>query len=381
MYRLLHFLNLPVDVQEVCVFTAPLFSALTALSAYALASEVRGRGPGLVAASLAAVVPSYVSRSVAGSYDNEGVAIFALVTVFWLYVKTLKVRAERERGWEKGRTRKARAGRAREKRKRKRTGPFSHLVLSRSLSDPTTAATANTKNTKNADGLPRLGRGALAVLPLHGGVVGGYTFIINLLPIHCLACVLSGRLTPRLYVAYAPLVAIGTLEAASIPVVGFNAVLMSEHFGSFLAFAVLHAALAGRAAKYLLPPRVFDAALRLGVAAGACCGAAAVAAVVGYVAASPTFGWTGRSLSLVSDFFSLEKFHFFPLFLFFSRKKTFKKISKKPIYFISSTRPTPPSTSRSSPPCPSTSPRPGAPTSPTCTLPRCSRRRASSLAS
>ena len=91
MYRLLHFLNLPVDVQEVCVFTAPLFSALTALSAYALASEVRGRGPGLVAASLAAVVPSYVSRSVAGSYDNEGVAIFALVTVFWLYVKTLMV--------------------------------------------------------------------------------------------------------------------------------------------------------------------------------------------------------------------------------------------------------------------------------------------------
>ena len=92
MYRLLHFLNLPVDVQEVCVFTAPLFSALTSLSAYALASEVRGRGPGLVAAALAAVVPSYVSRSVAGSYDNEGVAIFALVTVFWLYVKTLKVR-------------------------------------------------------------------------------------------------------------------------------------------------------------------------------------------------------------------------------------------------------------------------------------------------
>jgi len=210
---------------------------------------------------------------------------------------------------------------------------------------------------------------------------GGYTFIINLLPIHCLACVLSGRLTPRLYVAYAPLVAIGTLEAASIPVVGFNAVLMSEHFGSFLAFAALHAALAGRAAKYLLPPRVFDAALRLGVAAGACCGAAAVAAVVGYVAASPTFGWTGRSLSLVSDFFSLEKFHFFPLFLFFSRKKNFKKISKKPIYFISSTRSTPPSTSRSSPPCPSTSPRPGAPTSPTCTLRRCSRRRASSRAS
>ncbi len=31
--------------------------------------------------------------------------------------------------------------------------------------------------------------------------------------------------------------------AASIPVVGFNAVLTSEHFGSFLTFGVLHAAL------------------------------------------------------------------------------------------------------------------------------------------
>ena len=32
--------------------------------------------------------------------------------------------------------------------------------------------------------------------------------------------------------------------AASIPVVGFNAVLTSEHFASFLVFGILHAALA-----------------------------------------------------------------------------------------------------------------------------------------
>ena len=37
--------------------------------------------------------------------------------------------------------------------------------------------------------------------------------------------------------------------AASIPVVGFNAILMSEHFGAFFAFAVLHAALAIRYIK------------------------------------------------------------------------------------------------------------------------------------
>jgi hypothetical protein len=38
-------------------------------------------------------------------------------------------------------------------------------------------------------------------------------------------------------------------RAASIPVVGFNAVLTSEHFGAFFTFAVLHAALAIRYIK------------------------------------------------------------------------------------------------------------------------------------
>jgi len=239
MYRALHALNLPVAVQEVCVFTAPLFSALTALSTFALVREVKGRGAGLVAAALVSVVPSYVSRSVAGSFDNEGVAIFALVTVFWLYVKTLK------------------------------TGS---LAWATALS--------------------------LSYLYMVASW-GGYTFIINLLPIHCLACVVTGRLTPRLYVAYAPLIVIGTLEAASIPVVGFNAVLMSEHFGAFLAFGVLHAALGARAARALLPPRAAAQALRIALTAAAVGGAAALVALIAYVAASPTFGWTGRSLSLL----------------------------------------------------------------------------------
>lgn len=32
----------------------------------------------------------YISRSVAGSYDNEGVAIFALIFAFYLWVKAVK---------------------------------------------------------------------------------------------------------------------------------------------------------------------------------------------------------------------------------------------------------------------------------------------------
>jgi dolichyl-diphosphooligosaccharide--protein glycosyltransferase len=46
---------------------------------------------------------------------------------------------------------------------------------------------------------------------------GGYSFIINLLPIYCLACIVTGRLSSRLYVAFAPLVVIGTLMAGAWP--------------------------------------------------------------------------------------------------------------------------------------------------------------------
>lgn len=72
---------------QVCVFTAPLFSAFCSLAAYGLVSECRDTGAGLAAAALVGMVPSYISRSVAGSYDLEGVAIFALVFVFYTFIK------------------------------------------------------------------------------------------------------------------------------------------------------------------------------------------------------------------------------------------------------------------------------------------------------
>ncbi len=45
---------------------------------------------------------------------------------------------------------------------------------------------------------------------------GGYSFVINLIPIFCLACVASGRMTGRHYLAFAPLVFIGTLLSGEI---------------------------------------------------------------------------------------------------------------------------------------------------------------------
>lgn len=76
LYHAMNFLHISIDVRNVCVFLAPLFSSFTTIVTYLLTKELKDTGAGLVAAAMISIVPGYISRSVAGSYDNEGIAIF-----------------------------------------------------------------------------------------------------------------------------------------------------------------------------------------------------------------------------------------------------------------------------------------------------------------
>ncbi|XP_031250653.1 dolichyl-diphosphooligosaccharide--protein glycosyltransferase subunit STT3A [Pistacia vera] len=239
IWWLLNSLNIPLSVETVCVFTAPIFSAFASWATYLLTKEVKGTGAGLTAAVLLAMVPSYISRSVAGSYDNEAVAIFALIFTFYLYIKTLN------------------------------TGSLFYATLN-----------------------------AVAYFYMVCSW-GGYTFIINLIPMHVLLCIVTGRYSSRLYIAYAPLVVLGTLLAALVPVVGFNAVMTSEHFASFLVFIVIHVVALVHYIKGILSAKMFNVAVTLVVSVGLVVCIAAVAVLVALVASSPTKGWSGRSLSLL----------------------------------------------------------------------------------
>ncbi|KAL7189447.1 hypothetical protein ACSBR1_039152 [Camellia fascicularis] len=239
MWWILNSLNIPLSVETVCVFTAPVFSAIAAWATYLLTKEVKGAGAGLTAAVLLAMVPSYISRSVAGSYDNEAVAIFALIFTFYLYIKTLN------------------------------TGSLFYATLN-----------------------------AVAYFYMVCSW-GGYTFIINLIPMHVLLCIVTGRYSPRLYIAYAPLVVLGTLLAALVPVVGFNAVMTSEHFASFLVFIIIHVVALVYYIKGILSPSMFKVAVTLVVSVGLVVCGAVIAVLVALVASSPTKGWSGRSLSLL----------------------------------------------------------------------------------
>jgi dolichyl-diphosphooligosaccharide--protein glycosyltransferase len=66
LYKILWFLNITIDIRNICVFLAPLFSSFTTIVTYLLTKELWSPGAGLFAASFISIVPGYISRSVAG---------------------------------------------------------------------------------------------------------------------------------------------------------------------------------------------------------------------------------------------------------------------------------------------------------------------------
>jgi asparagine N-glycosylation enzyme membrane subunit Stt3 len=58
---------------------------------------------------------------------------------------------------------------------------------------------------------------------------GGYVFLINLIPIHVLTLMVTGRFSNRIYVAYSVVYCLGTVLSMQISFVGFQPVQSSEH--------------------------------------------------------------------------------------------------------------------------------------------------------
>ena len=65
------------------------FHSIRKLTSYSN-TPIQDAGAGLIAAAMIAIVPGYISRSVAGSYDNEGIAIFCMLFTYYLWVKSAK---------------------------------------------------------------------------------------------------------------------------------------------------------------------------------------------------------------------------------------------------------------------------------------------------
>ncbi|KAH8701078.1 putative oligosaccharyl transferase subunit [Talaromyces proteolyticus] len=180
IYHFLRLISLPVDIRNICVLLAPAFSGLTALATYLLTNEMStSPSAGLLAAIFMGIAPGYISRSVAGSYDNEAIAIFLLVFTFYLWIKAVKGGSIM---W-----------------------------------------------------------GALTAL-FYGYMVsawGGYVFITNLIPLHIFVLVCMGRYSSRLYISYTTWYALGTLASMQIPFVGFLPIRSSDHMAALGVFGLI----------------------------------------------------------------------------------------------------------------------------------------------
>ncbi|KAF2238001.1 glycosyltransferase family 66 protein [Viridothelium virens] len=203
IYHILRFLTLPVDIRNICVLLAPGFSGLTAFATYLFTSEMStSPSAGLLAAAFMGITPGYISRSVAGSYDNEAIAIFLLVFTFYLWIKALKLGS----------------------------------VL----------------------------WGGLTAL-FYGYMVsswGGYVFITNLLPLHAFVLICMGRYSPRLYVSYTSWYALGTLASMQIPFVGFLPLRTSEHMSALGVFGLIQIVAFAEYLRTQLPSKQFQTLLR-----------------------------------------------------------------------------------------------------------------------
>lgn len=181
VHWILNTLNITVHIRDVCVFLAPMFSGLTAIATYLLTKELWNDRAGLFAACFIAIVPGYISRSVAGSYDNEGIAIFALQFTYFLWVKSVK------------------------------TGSVFWAACT-----------------------------SLSYFYMVSAW-GGYVFIINLIPLHVFFLLLMGRFSFRIYVAYTTFFIMGLLMSMQVPFVGFQPIRTSEHMAAAGTFALLQA--------------------------------------------------------------------------------------------------------------------------------------------
>lgn len=225
---------------------------MTAYSAYLLGRELgqktrfdqrsqkniiieTGESTGFWAALFIGIAPGYITRSVAGSYDNEAIAIFILIFTFYLWIKALKLGSTLY-------------------------GSFTALSYFYMVT-----------------------------------AWGGYAFIINLLPIHTLVLILMGRFNNKLYIAYSSFYTIGTLASMQVPFVGFQPIQSSDHMGALGVFGLVQLVGFIELIRSHIPSQHFRLLLQIGLTIISGIGTSVIIVLIQIGSIAP---WTGRFYSL-----------------------------------------------------------------------------------
>ena len=164
------------SLHDVCVFIPAAFGLLatsfTGLIAYEATADPNA---GVAAAFFMAILPAHLMRSVAGGFDNESIAITAIVATFYFWCRSLRT----PRSW-----------------------PWA-LV-------------------------------AAAAYSYMVAAWGGYVFVLNMIGVHAAVLILLGRFTPGLHRAYTLWYVLGTAGALCGParyLVGWQPFQSMEQLG------------------------------------------------------------------------------------------------------------------------------------------------------
>ncbi|CDR38834.1 CYFA0S02e06656g1_1 [Cyberlindnera fabianii] len=228
-------IGLPVDIRNICVMLAPAFSGVTAYFTYLFTAEIKDKSAGLLAAAFMGIAPGYISRSVAGSYDNEAIAITLLMAAFYFWIKASKEGSVFWASWAAG---------------------FYFYMVS---------------------------------------AWGGYVFITNLIPLHVFILILMGRYSHKLYTAYTTWYAIGTLASMQIPFVGFLPIRSNDHMAALGVFGLIQIVAFGDYIRSKVPSSEFKSVLAVSIVLIIVLG---IAGLVGLTYAGWIAPWTGRFYSL-----------------------------------------------------------------------------------
>lgn len=190
---------------------------------------------GLLAAAFIGIVPGYISRSVAGSYDNEAIAIFLLMSSFFSWIKAVK------------------------------TGSSFWGMITALFYGWMVAAWGGyvfITNSMSLDPQLKMSAYCLVVIPLHAFVL-----------------IVMGRFNNRLYTAYSSWYVIGTIASMQVPFVEFLPIRTSEHMAALGVFGLLQLMGFVEVVRRLVPGKQFQLLLKAFVVAVFCLSFAALVAL------------------------------------------------------------------------------------------------------
>jgi dolichyl-diphosphooligosaccharide--protein glycosyltransferase len=181
IYQGLDALGMPMSLNDVCVFVPVWFGVIATLFLGLLAYETLGSVDGAVAATaIFAIIPAHIMRSVGGGYDNESVAMTAMLATFYFWTLSLRNASS---WWVS-----VIAGVA-----------YVYMVAA----------------------------------------WGGFVFVLNMVGLHAAFLVIIGRFNMSLYMSYTIFYVLGTAGAMQIPVVGWAPLKSLEQLGAAGVFALI----------------------------------------------------------------------------------------------------------------------------------------------